>query len=66
MLIYFFSFSGVGKTSLVVKYVSNLYSNEIAPTIGASFFTCKVNLEDIKVKMQVWDTAGNLKLFLLI
>uniref|UniRef100_A0A182Q6J5 Uncharacterized protein n=1 Tax=Anopheles farauti TaxID=69004 RepID=A0A182Q6J5_9DIPT len=49
---------GVGKTSLVVRYVSNVYTKEISPTIGASFFTCKVNLEDFKVKMQVWDTAG--------
>ncbi|XP_058466209.1 uncharacterized protein LOC131439331 [Malaya genurostris] len=49
---------GVGKTSLVVRYVSNLYTKEVSPTIGASFFTCKVNLEDFKVKMQVWDTAG--------
>uniref|UniRef100_A0A182WLL2 Rab-GAP TBC domain-containing protein n=1 Tax=Anopheles minimus TaxID=112268 RepID=A0A182WLL2_9DIPT len=49
---------GVGKTSLVVRYVSNVYTKEVSPTIGASFFTCKVNLEDNKVKMQVWDTAG--------
>lgn len=45
--------SDVGKTSLVVRYISNVYSKEVSPTIGASFFTCKVNLEDTKVKMQV-------------
>uniref|UniRef100_A0A182PG67 TBC1 domain family member 31 n=1 Tax=Anopheles epiroticus TaxID=199890 RepID=A0A182PG67_9DIPT len=56
--VFFSSTPGVGKTSLVVRYVSNVYTKEISPTIGASFFTCKVNLEDFKVKMQVWDTAG--------
>jgi Ras-related protein Rab-21 len=48
----------VGKTSLVAKYIANIYSKEIGPTIGASFFTCKINLNDTKVKMQLWDTAG--------
>lgn len=50
--------TGVGKTSLVAKYMANVYSKEIGPTIGASFFTCKINLNDTKVKMQLWDTAG--------
>uniref|UniRef100_U5EU60 Putative rabx1 n=1 Tax=Corethrella appendiculata TaxID=1370023 RepID=U5EU60_9DIPT len=49
---------GVGKTSLVVRYISNVYTNEVPPTIGASFFTGKVNIDDFKVKMQIWDTAG--------
>lgn len=49
---------GVGKTSLVAKYIANIYSKEIGPTIGASFFTCKINLNNTKVKMQLWDTAG--------
>lgn len=48
----------MGKTSLVVRYISNVYTKDVAPTIGASFFTCKVNLNEMKVKMQVWDTAG--------
>jgi len=43
---------------LVAKYISNIYCKEIGPTIGASFFTCKINLNNTKVKMQLWDTAG--------
>lgn len=50
--------AGVGKTSIVAKYIANIYSKEIGPTIGASFFTCKINLNNTKVKMQLWDTAG--------
>lgn len=49
---------GVGKTSLVVRYIGKMFSHHISPTIGASFFTCKLNIEETRVKLQVWDTAG--------
>lgn len=49
---------GVGKTSLVVRYIGKMFSKHISPTIGASFFTCNINLEESRVKLQVWDTAG--------
>ncbi|XP_026742377.1 ras-related protein RHN1-like [Trichoplusia ni] len=52
---------GVGKTSLVVRYIGKMFSKHISPTIGASFFTCNINLENARVKYsspQVWDTAG--------
>jgi small GTP-binding protein len=57
-----FLFIGVGKTSLVAKYIGNyIYPKEIGPTIGASFFTCKINLNNVKVKMQLWDTGEGLR-----
>lgn len=34
--------SGVGKTSLVLRYIGKLFSNTVSPTIGASFFTFKL------------------------
>ncbi|XP_068083749.1 ras-related protein Rab-21 isoform X2 [Anabrus simplex] len=43
---------------MVVRYIGKMFSHHISPTIGASFFTCKLNIEDIRVKLQVWDTAG--------
>lgn len=49
---------GVGKTSMVVRYIGKMFSKHISPTIGASFFTCKISLGDTRVKLQVWDTAG--------
>lgn len=49
---------GVGKTSMVLRYVGKMFSQHISPTIGASFFTCKLTVEDTRVKLQVWDTAG--------
>ncbi|XP_041988285.1 ras-related protein Rab-5A [Aricia agestis] len=49
---------GVGKTSMVVRYIGKMFSKHISPTIGASFFTCNINLDDSRIKLQVWDTAG--------
>uniref|UniRef100_A0A0A9Y1I5 Ras-related protein Rab-21 n=1 Tax=Lygus hesperus TaxID=30085 RepID=A0A0A9Y1I5_LYGHE len=49
---------GVGKTSMVVRYIGKMFSHHISPTIGASFFTCNINKGEIRVKLQVWDTAG--------
>ncbi|CAK1593601.1 unnamed protein product [Parnassius mnemosyne] len=49
---------GVGKTSLVVRYIGKMFSKHISPTIGASFFTCNINMDDARIKLQVWDTAG--------
>ncbi|KAK3790083.1 hypothetical protein RRG08_030504 [Elysia crispata] len=49
---------GVGKTSVVIRYVGGMFSKAVSPTIGASFFTYKMTLEQYRVKLQVWDTAG--------
>jgi len=50
--------SGVGKTSLVYRYVHGSYSNDQPSTIGASFMTKRIFVDDWKVKFQIWDTAG--------
>ncbi|CAG9859835.1 unnamed protein product [Phyllotreta striolata] len=51
-------FQGVGKTALVSRYVEKAFHPQKAPTVGASFFTCKVVKEDHIVTLQIWDTAG--------
>jgi len=50
--------SGVGKTSLAVRYVQETFSSKLVPTIGASFLTKRVTMDNFKVKLQLWDTAG--------
>ncbi|XP_058803773.1 ras-related protein Rab-31 [Phymastichus coffea] len=49
---------GVGKTSIINRYINKAFNNLNNPTIGASFFCCKINLDNARVKFQVWDTAG--------
>jgi Ras-related protein Rab-21 len=50
--------SGVGKTSLAVRYVQETFSSKLVPTIGASFLTKRATMDNFKVKLQLWDTAG--------
>ena len=51
--------SGVGKTSLMHRYVNDKYSQQYKATIGADFLTKEVTVDGDKVAtMQVWDTAG--------
>ncbi|KAL8872152.1 MAG: hypothetical protein Q9174_002163 [Haloplaca sp. 1 TL-2023] len=52
---------GVGKTSLVQRYVKGTFTpSTTASTVGASFLTKRVVDLDtgITVRLQIWDTAG--------
>ena len=51
--------SGVGKTNLISRYISNKFEKDTKSTIGVEFFckTFKVNKDKI-IKMELWDTAG--------
>jgi GTPase SAR1 family protein len=50
--------SGVGKTSLVVRYARGIFSRASNPTIGASFIGKTLVVDGVKTKLQIWDTAG--------
>lgn len=52
---------GVGKTSLVNRYVKNAFEPaKTTSTVGASFVTKRVldTTSDTVVRLQIWDTAG--------
>ncbi|CAO3617096.1 unnamed protein product [Cunninghamella blakesleeana] len=49
---------GVGKTSLVVRYINKTFAPNSTSTIGASFMTKKLTVDNCKVRLQIWDTAG--------
>ena len=50
--------SGVGKTSLLLRYCEDDYSNNHLPTIGVDFKIKSISIKDKKYKLQIWDTAG--------
>ncbi|CAI2379952.1 unnamed protein product [Moneuplotes crassus] len=50
--------SGVGKTSLIHRYVSTRFIQEFKPTIGAEFSTKEIEIDGNLVGAQIWDTAG--------
>ncbi|KAK4542623.1 hypothetical protein LTR36_006672 [Oleoguttula mirabilis] len=53
---------GVGKTSLVHRYVQNAFipPSKAQSTVGASFVTTRVNDPEsgATIRLQIWDTAG--------
>ncbi|KAI5453397.1 GTP-binding protein of the rab/ypt [Naganishia albida] len=51
--------SAVGKSSLVLRFVKDEYSDYRESTIGAAFLTQTVALNDeTNIKFEIWDTAG--------
>ena len=51
--------AGVGKTSLVKKFVSGHFTRDYRTSIGANLFVKELNLDsDINVSIQIWDIAG--------
>lgn len=50
--------AAVGKSSLVLRFVSNDFQENKEPTIGAAFLTQKCRLDDKTIKFEIWDTAG--------
>ncbi|CAD5217571.1 unnamed protein product [Bursaphelenchus okinawaensis] len=50
--------SGVGKSSLLMRFADNVFSNSYITTIGVDFKIRTITVMDKKVKLQIWDTAG--------
>ena len=53
--------SGVGKTSILEQYVSRAFTGKYKVTIGADFLTKDIEIDSNKIKLQIWDTAGQEK-----
>ena len=50
--------SDVGKSSLILRYVDQVWSDSFVPTIGVDFKVKTLELDHKNIKMQIWDTAG--------
>ncbi|KAM8719880.1 hypothetical protein ACLKA7_006009 [Drosophila subpalustris] len=50
--------SGVGKSSLVRRFVENKFDENHDVTIGMDFKTAVMNVDGIDYKVALWDTAG--------
>lgn len=53
--------SGVGKSCLLSKYVKGIFPTSSVPTIAVEFATKTIELKNVKIKAQIWDTAGQEK-----
>lgn len=50
--------SGVGKSSLVLRWTQDTFAPSLTSTVGVNFKSKKVVLRGEAVQVQVWDTAG--------
>ena len=50
--------SGVGKSSVMLRFAENKFSTAHLPTIGLDFKEKSVSVGADRVKLQIWDTAG--------
>eukprot|EP01103_Thecamoeba_quadrilineata_P003308 TRINITY_DN1309_c0_g1_i2.p1 TRINITY_DN1309_c0_g1~~TRINITY_DN1309_c0_g1_i2.p1 ORF type:complete len:157 (+),score=20.88 TRINITY_DN1309_c0_g1_i2:16-486(+) len=50
--------AGVGKSNLVLRYVQGQYQEHQESTIGASYLSHNLTIDDQLVKLDIWDTAG--------
>jgi hypothetical protein len=49
---------GVGKTSLVARFVNQTFSERYITTVGVKIDTKVVTLEEQSIKLVLWDVAG--------
>ncbi len=50
--------SSVGKTSLLLRYTDNSFSDQYIATIGVEFKSKDITLNNNTYKIHIWDTAG--------
>ena len=54
----FFGDGGVGKTTLIGRYLTGIFKSNQTLTIGVDFHVKKIRIDDTIVSPQIWDFAG--------
>ena len=49
---------GVGKTSLLIRYIKDYFNPDLKQTIGSNFLIKDVDIENINVRLLLWDIGG--------
>jgi small GTP-binding protein len=50
--------AAVGKTSIIIRYTTGKFREYYAPTLGADFSVKTMDIENDKVKLQIWDLGS--------
>ena len=53
--------SGVGKTSLIKRFLYDQFEPEISPSITMNFAQKEIYVDEKKIKLNIWDTIGQEK-----
>ncbi len=49
---------GVGKTSLLLRYIKDYFSDDLKKTIGSNFLIKDVELDGKNIRLLLWDIGG--------
>merc|ERR1719379_2651411 len=50
--------ASVGKSSILMRFLQNKFSDGIETTVGAAFSTKTIESRNRQIKFEIWDTAG--------
>ena len=50
--------SGVGKSSIISRYINNEFTEHSQSTLGSNFYVKEINKENTIYKLNIWDTSG--------
>ncbi len=53
--------SGVGKTSIISRFITDSFDPEVLSSSSAQFISKTIKLEETTIKFDIWDTAGQEK-----
>ena len=48
----------VGKTSLLIRYIKDFFNSDLKKTIGSSFLIKDVVIDEVNVRLLLWDIGG--------
>jgi len=61
-----FGDGGVGKTTLVNRYLTKIFDEDIKMTVGADFYVKDLEIEGKKVVIRIWDFGGEQRFKVLL
>ena len=61
-----FGDGGVGKSTLIQRYLEGVFAATFRQTVGIDFYLKKLELNGKKISLQIWDFAGEAKFRFLL
>ncbi|MHA1150601.1 MAG: Rab family GTPase [Promethearchaeota archaeon] len=61
-----FGDAGVGKTTLINRYLTNVFEERYKISVGMDFYVKKIKIKDKICSLQIWDFAGEEKFRFLL
>lgn len=54
--------SGVGKSCLLLRFTEGRFKTDHEPTLGVEFGSRNINVDNMSIKIQIWDTVHSFSL----